>query len=176
MARSNNQSDAILRAATEVIAKRGAGKLTIDSVAKQAGMSKGGVLYHFATKDALLAGMLDALIARIDGRRKAEKNSSALSSMLNSIDLADESERYMSLAILAASAEKPELLTPAKTYLAELLKEVTEESNDQHLSSILLLALEGMRFLNMLDLTPWTQKQTRSVLERMQKLGSEVST
>lgn len=172
--RSNNQADAILLAATEVIAERGTGKLTIDAVAKQAGLSKGGVLYHYPTKDALLQGLLAALMAKLDDRRNQNQENSALSAMLQSLDFSDETERYMSLALLAASAEKPELLDPARTYFGDVVNDVRKESNDKDLATILLLALEGLRFMHMLDLTPWSSKQTKQLVNRMQQMSTEV--
>ncbi len=171
--RSNNQADAILLAATEVISERGAGKLTIDAVAKQAGLSKGGVLYHFPTKDALLQGLLTALINKTDDRRNSHQGASALTAVLHSLDFSDESERYMSLALLAASAEKPELLKPAKAYFDTAVEDVRGESSDPDLANILLLALEGLRFTTMLDL--WSAKQSKAVLKRRQQMALEVS-
>jgi AcrR family transcriptional regulator len=172
--RSNNQADAILIAASQVIAQDGAGKLTIDAVAKKAGMSKGGVLYHFPSKDALLEGMLNALLARIEKRRAIEKKSK-LSGMLNSIDLQDEAERAISLAILATAAQKPELLAPARAYFSQVNEEVSAETKDPDVSSILLLALEGMRFLNMLELSPWSNAESERILKRMHQMADDVS-
>lgn len=173
--RSNNQADAILIAASEVIAQDGAGKLTIDAVAKKAEMSKGGVLYHFPSKDALLEGMLNALLGRIEERRQATGKKSKLSGMLNTIDPQDESERAMSLAILATAAQKPELLAPARAYFSQMNEEVSAETKDPEVSSILLLALEGMRFLNMLELNPWSSSESERILKRMNQMADEVS-
>ena len=43
----------IIQAALSVAAEKGAGKVTLDSVAKAAGVSKGGLIYHFSSKEAL---------------------------------------------------------------------------------------------------------------------------
>jgi AcrR family transcriptional regulator len=37
-------------------------RLTVEAVAREAKLSKGGVLYHFATKESLIQAMLDRLI------------------------------------------------------------------------------------------------------------------
>ncbi|GGJ23376.1 TetR/AcrR family transcriptional regulator [Deinococcus roseus] len=50
----------ILDAAYRLIQKSGAATLTIEAVAKEAGLSKGGVLYHFSSKQKLIEGMLEA--------------------------------------------------------------------------------------------------------------------
>ncbi|MBT4380011.1 MAG: TetR/AcrR family transcriptional regulator, partial [Gammaproteobacteria bacterium] len=60
--RSNNKKEQILEAALQVVEENGANHLTIDAVATYANFSKGGVLYHFPSKKALLSGMVDHLI------------------------------------------------------------------------------------------------------------------
>jgi AcrR family transcriptional regulator len=53
----------LLTTARRIILEQGIGRLTLDEVAKQAGVSKGGLLYHFASKDALIEGLIRYLIA-----------------------------------------------------------------------------------------------------------------
>src|SRR5919112_4767165 len=52
----------ILDAAAELVSEIGAGRLTLDAVAERASLSKGGLLYNFPTKEALLQGMLERII------------------------------------------------------------------------------------------------------------------
>ena len=52
--------DHILEAAAKLVLAEGASSLTLDAVAKMAGISKGGLLYHFPSKEALILGMIDA--------------------------------------------------------------------------------------------------------------------
>lgn len=40
--------------------------LTLDGVARKAGVSRGGLLHHFPTKDALVEAVVDALVKRLD--------------------------------------------------------------------------------------------------------------
>jgi AcrR family transcriptional regulator len=56
-----NASDEILQAAETVAIDEGLASLTIDRVAAVSGKSKGGVLYHFPTKEALIKGMIDRI-------------------------------------------------------------------------------------------------------------------
>ncbi|MHB2264186.1 TetR/AcrR family transcriptional regulator [Aliihoeflea sp. PC F10.4] len=58
--------DAILNAAEEVISESGAGQLTFDAVAARAGVSKGGVLYCFPSKPALIAAMTERDLKRFE--------------------------------------------------------------------------------------------------------------
>jgi AcrR family transcriptional regulator len=58
--------DRLLDAAIQVIAEGGAQRLTLDAVAKKAGVSKGGLLHHFPSKNALIAALLERLYARFE--------------------------------------------------------------------------------------------------------------
>jgi len=53
--RSNNKRTQVLEAALSVVEDHGANHLTMDAIAAKSGFSKGGVLYHFASKQLLLA-------------------------------------------------------------------------------------------------------------------------
>src|SRR4028118_1337471 len=61
----------ILDAASELVSEIGAGRLTLDAVAERAGLSKGGLLYNFPTKEALLQGMIQRLIDQGAAEREA---------------------------------------------------------------------------------------------------------
>jgi len=57
----------ILEAAAAVLLKGGVRGLTIDAVAVEAGLSKGGVLHHYASKDALVAALVGGAARRLGG-------------------------------------------------------------------------------------------------------------
>ncbi|MEV0049012.1 TetR/AcrR family transcriptional regulator [Saccharopolyspora shandongensis] len=64
----------LLEAAARVISRQGVGA-TLDAIARHAGVSKGGLVYHFASKQALLVALAqeqidafrDAVLAQITG-------------------------------------------------------------------------------------------------------------
>ena len=58
-----NASRRILSAARAIATREGAGRITIEAVAKEAGLSKGGLLYNYPTKKALLSGLLAQMLA-----------------------------------------------------------------------------------------------------------------
>lgn len=53
--------DRVLDAYETLLIDHGAGSITLDAVAAAAEVSKGGLLYHFGSKDALVTGLLDRL-------------------------------------------------------------------------------------------------------------------
>lgn len=58
--------DRILDALETLLLDRGVSQVTLENVAAAAGVSKGGLLYHFKSKDALLAGLVRRLGERAD--------------------------------------------------------------------------------------------------------------
>ncbi|MHC1561103.1 TetR/AcrR family transcriptional regulator [Actinomycetospora sp. C-140] len=54
-----SQRDRILDAYTDLVVTSGPETVTLDAVASAAGVSKGGLLYHFGSREALLEGLLD---------------------------------------------------------------------------------------------------------------------
>lgn len=59
--RSNITKQKLLDAATDIIMDQGVHQLTLDEVAKTAGVSKGGLLYHYPSKEALLTAIVERL-------------------------------------------------------------------------------------------------------------------
>jgi AcrR family transcriptional regulator len=56
--------DRVLDAYETLLIEHGAAAVTLDAVSAAAGVSKGGLLYHFASKEALAGGLLDRLRER----------------------------------------------------------------------------------------------------------------
>src|SRR5262245_54042058 len=56
--------DRLLDAASVVVMRDGAQALTLDAVAEEAEVSKGGLLYHFKSKRELVEGMIERWLAQ----------------------------------------------------------------------------------------------------------------
>jgi len=66
MSRPPLAREKVLDAFEAILIEDGARAATMDAAARAAGVSKGGLLYHFGTKDALEAGILGRLSALVD--------------------------------------------------------------------------------------------------------------
>ncbi len=60
----------IIAAATRVIAQKGYARTSLNDIAREAGMSKGAVHYHFSTKEALVAKVLETACDAVAERTK----------------------------------------------------------------------------------------------------------
>lgn len=63
-----NARERILDGALELLRAEGGGKITLDAAARQAGVTKPGLMYHFATKDALMLGVVEHVADRWERR------------------------------------------------------------------------------------------------------------
>ena len=112
-----SKRDLILYAAGQVVLNNGAVQLTLDSVAEEAGVSKGGLLYHFPTKDALIEELLGAYLRgfddRIDAQIEADEGPEAgkfLRAYVRTSFTDNLPDPSFAAAALAAVTAKPELL------------------------------------------------------------------
>jgi AcrR family transcriptional regulator len=66
MSRPPRARESVLDAFERLLIENGERSATMDATARAAGVSKGGLLYHFASKEALEAGLVDRLSGLVD--------------------------------------------------------------------------------------------------------------
>jgi len=62
---SSKTKELILEVAREIAAEKGVGQLTLEAVADRAGISKGGLLYHFPGKKELIIALMDSYVSHL---------------------------------------------------------------------------------------------------------------
>lgn len=111
----------LLDAAAAVIAVHGAQDLTLDAVAREAGVSKGGLLYHFPSKAALVQALVAAAVSQIDDAMReavaADRTPGAFTRayVRTTLDPLDAGAgATLATALLATAASDPDLLQPLR--------------------------------------------------------------
>jgi AcrR family transcriptional regulator len=177
-----SSQDAIVDAAQAVVLEVGAAHMTLDAVAAKAGVSKGGLLYHFPTKKALLRAMLDR---RIQGLEEARQQKRAqlpagptreITAYVLSLLDQDRKTKRISAGLLASAAHDLKLLEPLRKDYRKLVTDLAPSGLRFERAAVIVLAAHGLRFLEILSLSPLEQRQRRQVIEEMLRLaGEEVS-
>lgn len=140
----------ILTAARAVLNRRGAKGLTIDAVAAEAGLSKGGVLHHFASKDALVAALvareLAALRAGIAACEEAQPPGEKClpRAMVANFERTHCNEDEISRALLLASIENPAALADYGRFVREELARLAAVEGGFGPGSVVLFAIVGI--------------------------------
>ncbi|MFA0810095.1 TetR/AcrR family transcriptional regulator [Microbulbifer epialgicus] len=168
---------AIVRAAEEVVREKGARKLTLDAVAAQCGLSKGGLIHHFRTKQSLLKAMLEAAIAREDASAEtfAAAGDDVLASRLKAIFELMEDDEGLPRALIAAVAEDPALLEPVKCNVIEMRGEIDGSYSDPELAQLLILAAQGMFLGRVLGVMESEDPMFSRLRERLLMLSAELT-
>jgi AcrR family transcriptional regulator len=145
----------ILAAAAASARDVGPGNLSLDAVAARAGVSKGGLLYHFPSKSALLEALvgqhLQDFDAALDEKEKAYGGRpNSLAAAYLDLFVAEQAEPPPS-GVLAAMAENPGLLVPVSRFKRLLLDRLKAGASDENSVLVLFLAIEGMRSLRLFE-------------------------
>ncbi|GEO80747.1 TetR family transcriptional regulator [Pararhodospirillum oryzae] len=137
-----------------IVREQGAARLTLDEAARQAGVSKGGVLYHFRSKDDLIRAMVQRLIEEYDEQaaamyaREAEGPYRWARTYVGlSFDPRGPGADPVGAAVLAAVALNPDLLAPIRAMFHDILERLRSDSPDPTRALLIGLALDGL-FLN----------------------------
>jgi AcrR family transcriptional regulator len=174
----------ILHAAFALIRREGVARLTIEAVAQEAGLSKGGVLYHFRSKEALIQAMVASLVERFEAdieaarREELEGERSTRGSWLRayihaSAGPAEDDED--TAALLAAVANDPRLLEPLQAQYARWQAQAATDGVDLALATVIRLALDGLWMADLFGLASPAgalREQVIATLERMTEEGS----
>lgn len=156
----NSKRNAILKVACRLVRRHGAANLTLDAVAKEAGVSKGGLLYHFPTKEALIQAALDDFLDRFDSETDAEASSNptldnrwAQAYLIKTFDI-DKDDLEMSFGILAAASNQPAMLDPMRERYVLWQSRMTAECKDPVEATVARLAADGLFFCELFGFAP----------------------
>ena len=166
--------DRLLDAFETLLVSAGSRSATLDAVASAAQVSKGGLLYHFHSKDELVDGMLTRL--REQGRADVEKMRSAKKGpvdfyLTTSINTGSDFDR----ALIAASRIAQDNDSRASDALGDLREwwfaVLLEHLEDESLARTIQLIGDGLYFDDTTVLTEKNaHKHVRAVLKRLDVL------
>ncbi|HPK52965.1 MAG TPA: TetR/AcrR family transcriptional regulator [Smithellaceae bacterium] len=177
---SDNAREKIIDAAEQVVIAAGARHLTLQAVAAKAGISRGGLLYHFPDKEALLRGMLDRRrrhIAENRRRKRAEipdgQGKEAAVYVLSLLDEDSGANKDVSAAIIASGTHNPGLLAPAREDHGHVIADLTREGLSFERAAVIALATSGLRFWEVMNLSPFTDGERGRIIAELLALAEK---
>ncbi|WGF90152.1 TetR/AcrR family transcriptional regulator [Marinivivus vitaminiproducens] len=167
--------DHVLDVAEDIVASRGAGALTIGSVAEAAGITKGGVQSCFGTKEALIAAMLDRWMA--DDQRRFDAFAGQDASSIERIRAHVEATRsYDDFAqarvssLLATLLQQPDHIATARRWYEGRVEDLDVGSDRERRARLAFLANEGAFYLRFLGLLPVSSDEWQDIFADIRKL------
>jgi AcrR family transcriptional regulator len=156
--------EGLLDAALAVLRRRGAGRLTIESVAQHARTTKGGVMYHFKSKESLLAALVEraraAAEAELDeaARLAAARGCRVLEAYVEVVLATDAAADPTNAGIIGAAANEPLLLAPFGELMEERLRRLSADGAPPARVGAVLAALDGIWIAEALGLPPFPRQ------------------
>jgi len=167
-----------------ILHREGLAALTLDAVAEEAGLSKGGLLYHFPTKLALVEALfrhhLDLFDLRIDALRQADILQDQASwlrayaqASIEQISDADTASLFASL--FAAGERYPSVLQIMRDYYVAWQAQIDDSGLSASSAMMIRLTVDGFWFAHLYQYSPPTGAQRAEVINYIMRLTENVS-
>ena len=182
MKKDNKQTrQNILAAANGLILTQGAEHLTLEAVAQAAGISKGGLLYHFPSKEALVAGLVVYLVDDFSAdlaRQLAQERAATgdapggwLRAFVKASFQPSQDVQSLDAGMMAASLTNPALLEPLRQKYAEWQAQAEQDGIDPAVATLVRLATDGLWLADLLNLAPPGGELREGVLAKLLELS-----
>ncbi len=183
MGKRPNSRGLVLDAADALVSEVGANHMSLDAVAARAGISKGGLLYLFPSKVALLQGMVERYVERLENGAEngAAKSKRSEARRLLAARLAARGEkdldkqRTSSFSMIAAISEQPKLLDPVRAAHKRIWARLQKTSKDPELALLAWFALEGMLYVELFATSPLTRTERVKFLKRLERIADDAT-
>jgi len=165
-----------------VALRDGPGAVTIDAVVTEAGMSRGGVLYHFPSKDALLQALVDQDIDVVRERTgldggEALSRERRLRAYHDACTAWSPERGHVALAV--ALANNPALLRTWAQVQRDLdatdTAHAASPEEEPTAATVARLALDGLWFSDLVDAGRFTAARRERVVSAILAMASEGS-
>jgi AcrR family transcriptional regulator len=153
--------EALLDATERLIQREGVNALTLDAVAAEARVSKGGLLYHFESKEGLVKALVDRLVARFEERVNTPQR--FVEAYVGASVRGDPRDDATAAGLVAAIAVAPALLDPLRARYAEWEQRLAADCGDPTKALLIRLALDGLWLSDLLHLAPPEVKARRDL-------------
>ncbi len=163
----------IIEAAGAVAVRDGARHLTLDAAAREAGVSKGGVLYHFPNKRALLDAMLlrfqEGVEADVAKQRRALAGRPNRTLRAINAALRDRlgPAGDVRICLIAGAIEEPGLLAPVRRMFDAHQAAIRSETSDPAGAMAIWAAIEGLQYMSLFDICPGLRRDSAAIADRI---------
>lgn len=167
--------DKVLDLAEQILLKDGTGALTIDAVAKAAGVSKGGIQSRFGTKDDLIRAMLERWTREYEAQMSAttgpDPKPLAVARGHVEVTMAmDAAERARAAGFMAALIDATHHRAECRAWYAELFGGLEPQSKEGRRARMALLATEGAFLLRTFGLMEFSDDEWTDVQDALRAL------
>jgi AcrR family transcriptional regulator len=167
--------DRVLDLAESLLLKGGTGALTIDAIAKAAGVSKGGIQSRFGTKDDLIGAMIERWAREYDAQVTAVVGPDptpvkAVRGHLEATMNMDAESYARAAGMMAALIEAKEHVAQLRAWYEERFGSLDPRSADARRARMALLATEGAFILRTYGFMDFGEDEWASIHQDLRAL------
>lgn len=172
----------LLDAAEEIVNRHGVGRLTLQAVAEQAGLSKSGLLHYFPSKDELINALVSRTVVlwseslnEAIQRQPAGPQRTArglLECCLGEMSAWNERLRRSSTALLAVLVHGPGRATPMHDFYRQLHASMIAEAPENSAGDLVLAVVDGIWLRWVTGLAPLDEAQVVQLRDTLRQLLS----
>lgn len=178
MGRHPKARQLILDAARHIVREQGAGSLTYEELVQESGVTRGGITYHFPTKDVLLRELIECDIQQwceLEQQLKPDVENEATAELIAHIrshsERGEEHRRFVG-GMLSAVMLDHSLLDSVREFEKE--RAAGLEWTDQEVKQQLLrLASEGLFWSEIFGCSQLPAKVRKRLVARLEQLAEE---
>lgn len=170
----------ILEAAERIVREMGATHLTLDLVADLAAVSKGGLLYHFTSKESLLNALAERYLQGVEQCIKRAReafgdsgDAGGLKARILGLLADDPRARALGAALLGTFVHSPALRKPIRELIASDLRQLAGSAANFSRAAIVTLAIDGLMLRESMGISSFTKKQREALVEELMRLADE---
>lgn len=160
----------LVDAAVEVVRTKGVQGLTLQSVASEAGLSKGGLLYHFSSKEELVVALLHDAMDRVDADLQrlvsGGKKGAFARAYVEYVRAPHAYWEESATSVFAAAALEPGRLQQVQGLFEEWQTRLIEHDElDPMLALLIRIACDGLWLIDLFGLASPSTEQRAEVLD-----------
>lgn len=164
---------ALLQAAARVVERQGSAQLTLEAVAAEAGLSKGGLLYHFPTKQALIEAMVAQLVEEFSQDVEERRQGGAFLPAYIRATFDYHPQLSVASVLAAALSHDPPLLEPLQRGFEAWRQAALADPVSAPRADLVRLAVDGLWFTELFALAPLAGKDRRRLQQELLALCQE---
>ena len=180
---SSQTRETIFKACSQILRREGLTNLTLQAVASEAGISKGGLLYHFENKEVLIESLfeyhnnifeerLEELIAMEGEKPGAFLRAYAKASVEQMVD-PENASLYASL--FAAEEKYASAHKLMREKYISWQRKIDQSGLDSDWAMLLRFTVDGLWFAEMHRYAPPDPEQRESIMEMILKLTHQIN-
>jgi AcrR family transcriptional regulator len=169
----DNAREKLMRAMLDIVGDEGAAALTYDSLVARSGLTRGGVMYHFPSKESMLQGLVEHYMQQELGKVQARWESygktvdGLLRAELECAREADQNDQHVSVSLLPVILQSPAMMANIRHVVEGRYTQLDEATAGFEQAAIALLVIDAFEMSKAFGFNLMPEHKRQAILKRL---------